>query len=201
MARRKRPCGSPESPAFTSTRAAIPGTPAPSIRTRILSPVCRGVITRPWSRPNGTTLPFKIVDGVKVFHLIPYEITHEFAPGLKAIVWGYNGETPGPVIEAVEGDHIRIYVSNKLPVPTSVHWHGLLLPCNMDGVSGLTQRPIRAGETFVYEFKAVQHGTFMYHSHKDTMTQEGMGLTGMFVIHPRRPKHERPDRDFSSHAS
>jgi len=151
----------------------------------------------PVIKPNGTSLPFKIVDGKKIFHLIPEEITHEFAPGFKGIVWGYNGEMAGPVIEAVEGDHIRIYVTNKLKVPTSVHWHGLLLPCNQDGVSGLTQRPIRAGETFVYDFKAVQHGTFMYHAHKDTMVQEGMGLIGMLVIHPRKPKEPRPDRDFS----
>ncbi len=151
----------------------------------------------PVDKPNGTTLPFKIVDGVKIFHLVTEEIMHEFAPGFKAIVWGYNKEMSGPLIEAVEGDRIRIYVTNKLKVPTSVHWHGLILPCNMDGVSGLTQRPIKPGETFKYEFPCVQHGTFMYHSHKDTMTQEGMGLMGMFVIHPRKPKHPRPDRDFS----
>lgn len=151
----------------------------------------------PVHKTNGSTLPFKIVDGVKVFHLVAEEITHEFAPGLKAIVWGYNGEMPGPVIEAVEGDRIRIYVTNKLPVPTTVHWHGLVLPCNMDGVSGLTQPPIKAGETFKYEFPCIQHGTFMYHSHKDTMTQEGMGLMGMFVIHPRKPRRKRPDRDFA----
>jgi len=151
----------------------------------------------PVHKTNGSTLPFKIVDGVKVFHLIAEELTNEFAPGFKAIVWGYNGEMPGPLIEAVEGDRIRIYVTNRLKVPTSVHWHGLILPCNMDGVSGLTQRPIKAGETFKYEFPCIQHGTFMYHSHKDTMTQEGMGMLGMFVIHPRNPKRPRPDRDFS----
>ncbi len=151
----------------------------------------------PVHKPNGTTLPFKVVDGVKIFHLVTEEIMHEFAPGFKAIVWSYNKEMSGPLIEAVEGDRIRIYVTNKLKVPTSVHWHGLILPCNMDGVSGLTQRPIKPGETFKYEFPCIQHGTFMYHSHKDTMTQEGMGLMGMFVIHPRKPKHPRPDRDFS----
>lgn len=147
--------------------------------------------------PNGATLPFKIVDGVKVFHLIAEEFMHEFAPGFKAICWGYNGHMPGPVIEAVEGDIVRIYVTNRLAVPTTVHWHAIILPCNMDGVAGLTQRTIKPGETFRYEFKCVQHGTFMYHSHKDTMTQEGMGLIGMFVIHPRKPKRPRPDRDFA----
>ena len=151
----------------------------------------------PVVKPNGTSLAYKIVDGKKIFHLVAEEILHEFATGFKARVWGYNGEMSGPVIEAVEGDEIKIYVTNKLAVPTSVHWHGLILPCNMDGVSGLTQRPIRPGETFKYEFKCIQHGTFMYHAHKDTMTQEGMGLIGMFVIHPRKPKRSRPDRDFS----
>lgn len=146
---------------------------------------------------NGSTAPWRVVDGVKVYHLVTSEFLHEFAPGFRAIVWGYNGEMSGPLIEAVEGDRIRIYVTNKLPVATSVHWHGLILPCNMDGVSGLTQAPIPPGQTWAYEFPCIQHGTFMYHSHKDTMTQEGMGLMGMMVIHPRRPKHPRPDRDFS----
>ncbi len=146
--------------------------------------------------PNGSTLPFKIVDGIKVFHMIAEEVFHEFAPGYKAHCWGYNGQVHGPVIEAVEGDVIRIYVTNKLPVPTTVHWHGLILPMGMDGVAGLTQRTIKPGETFKYEYKLVQHGTFMYHAHKDAMTQEGMGLMGMFIIHPRKPKKPRPDRDF-----
>ncbi len=146
--------------------------------------------------PNGSTLPFKIVDDVKVFHIVAEEVFHEFAPGLKSHCWGYNGQVHGPVIEAVEGDNIRIYVTNKLPVSTTVHWHGLILPMGMDGVAGLTQRTIKPGETFKYEYKLVQHGTFMYHSHKDTMTQEGMGLMGMFIVHPRKPKRPRPDRDF-----
>ncbi len=146
--------------------------------------------------PNGTTLPFRVVDGVKVFHLTAEPVFHEFAPGFKAHCWGYNGRVHGPVIEAVEGDNIRIYVTNKLSVPTTVHWHGLILPMGMDGVAGLTQRTIKPGETFKYEYKLIQHGTFMYHAHKDAMTQEGMGLMGMFIIHPRKPKRERPDRDF-----
>jgi FtsP/CotA-like multicopper oxidase with cupredoxin domain len=101
------------------------------------------------------------------------------------------------VIEAVEGDQVRIYVTNRLPAPTTVHWHGFILPNGMDGVSGLTQKPIPPGETWVYEFKLVQSGTYMYHSHHDTMTQEGLGLTGMFVIHPRRPVGPPVDRDFA----
>ena len=92
---------------------------------------------------------------------------------------------------------MRIYVTNDIPAPTTIHWHGFLLPNGMDGVSGLTQPPIAPGETWVYEFELVQHGTHMFHSHHDTMTQEGLGLTGMFVIHPKEPDRVPVDRDFS----
>ena len=147
--------------------------------------------------PNGWTLPYRIVNGVKVFHLIAEEMDHEFAPGLRARTWGYNGSTHGPTIEAVEGDRVRIYVTNRLPAPTSVHWHGLILPPGMDGVSGLNQRAIKPGETFVYEYPLRQNGTFMYHSHPDEMTQQAMGMLGMFIIHPRDvPPEKRPHRDF-----
>ncbi|MDQ6631012.1 MAG: copper oxidase [Verrucomicrobiota bacterium] len=148
--------------------------------------------------PNGSTLPFKIVGGVKVFHLIAEPVmNHEFAPGLKAHCWGYNGQVHGPTIEVVEDDRVRIYVTNKLPAPTSVHWHGVLLPNGMDGVAGLNQKAIQPGETFKYEFTLRQHGTHMYHSHHDEMTQMALGMMGLFVIHPRNPKHPRPDRDFA----
>jgi FtsP/CotA-like multicopper oxidase with cupredoxin domain len=146
--------------------------------------------------PNGTTLPYKLLDGVKVFHLIAEEIEHEFAPGLKAKCWGYNGITPGPTIEVVEGDRVRFYVTNRLPEPTSVHWHGILLPNGMDGISGLTQKPIPPGQTFKYEFTLRQHGTHMYHPHFDEMTQMGLGMMGAFIIHPRNPARKH-DRDYA----
>lgn len=151
---------------------------------------------RPTHTPNGATLPFKLVNGVKVFHLIAQDVTHEFAPGLEGECWGYNGRVHGPTIEAVEGDAVRIYVTNRLSVPTTVHWHGLIVPNGMDGVGGLTQRPIEPGETFKYEFTLKQHGTFMYHSHHDEMTQMAMGMMGMFIIHPRRATGPVPDKDF-----
>ncbi|MBA2408740.1 MAG: copper oxidase [Gammaproteobacteria bacterium] len=146
--------------------------------------------------PNNVSLPWKIVDGVKVFHMVAEPVDHEFAPGLKAKCWGYNGRVHGPTIEAVEGDRVRIYVTNKLPAGTTVHWHGILLPNGMDGVGGLNQKVIQPGETFMYEFTLVQHGTHMYHSHHDEMTQMGLGTVGPFVIHPRNPARRQPDRDF-----
>ena len=147
--------------------------------------------------PNGATAEWRMVDGVKVFHLTAGEFDHEFAPGLKVKCWGYNGRTPGPTLEAVEGDRLRIYVTNRLPEPTSVHWHGILLPNGMDGISGLTQKEIGPGETYKYEFTLKQSGTHMYHSHFDEMTQGAMGMMGLFVIHPRQPVEPAVDRDFA----
>ncbi|MEW6218403.1 MAG: copper oxidase [Thermodesulfobacteriota bacterium] len=173
---------------------AVPGTRLPSWAA---APGRPGRDYAPVVVPNGTTLPWHLVEGVKVFHLVAAEFEHEFAPGLIARVWGYNGQTPGPVIEAVAGDRVRIYVTNRLPEGTSVHWHGMIVPNGMDGVAGLTQREIRPGETFRYEFTLRTAGTFMYHPHRDEMIQMGMGLTGMFVVHPRLGKEERADRDFA----
>ena len=152
----------------------------------------------PVSVPGGAKLPWKIVNGVKVYHLIAEEVEHEFAPGLKAKCWGYNGGVHGPLIEAVEGDRVRIYVTNRLPAPTTVHWHGVFLVNGMDGVGGITQPVIRPGETFRYEWTFRQSGTLMYHPHHDEMTQMAMGMMGLIVVHPRGiPEAERPDRDFA----
>ncbi len=152
---------------------------------------------RPVVVPNGATLPFEKKGGWKIFHLIAEPVEHEIAPGLTIEAWGYNGRTPGPLIEVVEGDKLRIYVTNKLPEPTSVHWHGVFLPNGMDGVAGLNQPVIPVGKTFKYEFPMVKAGTFMYHPHFDEMTQIALGMTGMFVAHPRRPAAPAVDRDYS----
>ena len=164
-------------------------------KTEIFTPP-GGASYKPVITTNGATLPWKMVDGVKVYHMIAEPVTHEFAPGLVAECWGYNGRVHGPTIEAVEGDRVRIYVTNKLPEATTVHWHGLFLPNGMDGVGGLTQKAIQPGETFMYEFPLIQHGTFMYHSHHDEMTQMAMGMIGLFIIHPREPKSQ-VDHDFA----
>lgn len=145
---------------------------------------------------NGWTLPWRMKNGVKEFHLVAEPVVREFAPGMKANLWGYNGSSPGPTIEAVEGDRVRIFVTNKLPEHTTVHWHGILLPSGMDGVGGLTQPHIQPGKTFVYEFTLLRSGTHMYHPHADEMTQMAMGMMGMFIIHPKDQAQMRVDRDF-----
>ena len=145
---------------------------------------------------NGWSLPWRMNNGVKEFHLVAEPVVREFAPGMKANLWGYNGSSPGPTIEAVEGDRVRIFVTNKLPEHTTVHWHGIMLPSGMDGVGGLTQPHIQPGKTFVYEFTLLRSGTHMYHPHADEMTQMAMGMMGMFIIHPKDPRQMRVDRDF-----
>ena len=165
-----------------------PPKPAPSRRSSGRAPV----IT-----PNGTSLPWRMVDGVKEFHLIAEPVRREFVEGLEVNAWGYNGVTPGPTIEAFEGDRVRLLVTNRLPEGTSVHWHGFILPNGMDGVAGLNQPKIAPGETYAYEFTLQQTGTLMYHPHFDEMTQIALGMHGFFVIHPRDSGVRRVDRDFA----
>ncbi len=147
---------------------------------------------------NGWTLPWRMNRGVKEFHLVAEPVVREMAPGFKAHLWGYNGQSPGPTIEVVEGDRVRLFVTNRLPEATAVHWHGQRLPNGMDGVTGLTQPGIAPGKTFVYEFVARRPGTFMYHPHADEMVQMAMGMMGFWVTHPKAPTPliERVDRDF-----
>ncbi|HHT9107161.1 MAG TPA: multicopper oxidase family protein [Candidatus Wunengus sp. YC63] len=171
------------------------GTQTTTQPSPITSPT-HGLPYTPIITPNGGTLAWKWDNGVKVFHLIAEPVKREFAPGMIVNCWGYNGQTPGPAIEAVEGDRVRILVTNKLAEHTTIHWHGVLLPNGMDGVGGLNQPQIKPGETFAYEFTLRQHGTQMYHPHADEMVQMAMGMEGFFIIHPKEPEQPRIDRDF-----
>src|SRR5215213_2914829 len=182
------------------SKAAMGTVPEAALQT---SPQTQPPVSPSAGRPynpvvtlNGWTLPFRMNAGVKEFHLVAEPVVREIAPGMVAHLWGYNGASPGPTIEAVEGDKVRIFVTNKLPEHTTVHWHGMLLPNGMDGVGGLTQPHIKPGKTFVYEFVLRKSGTFMYHPHADEMVQMAMGMMGFFVVHPRDPAFMRVDRDF-----
>lgn len=145
---------------------------------------------------NGWTLPWRMNKGWKEFHLIAEPVKREIAPGMVANLWGYNGQSPGPTLECVEGDKLRIFVTNKLPEHTTIHWHGVLVPNGMDGVGGLNQPHIPAGKTFVYEFEMGKSGTFMYHPHADEMLQMAMGMMGFIVVHPKNPRLMPVDRDY-----
>jgi len=99
-------------------------------------------------------------------------------------VWGYNGQMPGPELRVHEGDTVRVLLQNELPVPTTIHWHGINVPNAMDGVAGLNQAAVNPGETFQYEFIATPAGTRWYHSHTDPALQVPMGLYGALIVEP-----------------
>jgi manganese oxidase len=183
-------------------RSALAAIPEPVIQTSFATaPPLVPSSGRPYNPVvtlNGWTLPWRMNAGVKEFHLVAEPVVREVAPGFKVNMWGYNGQSPGPTIEVVEGDKLRIYVTNKLPEHTTIHWHGQRLPNGMDGVGGLTQPVIPVGKTFVYEFEARRPGTFMYHPHADEMVQMAMGMHGFWVTHPKvaHPHISEVDRDF-----
>jgi FtsP/CotA-like multicopper oxidase with cupredoxin domain len=105
-----------------------------------------------------------------------------------------NGSIPGPTLRWREGDTVTIRVTNRLPVDSSIHWHGILLPSAMDGVPGLSYKGIAPGETFIYRFKVRQSGTYWYHSH--TGFQEQTGMYGAIVIEPAQKDRIQADRDY-----
>ena len=180
-----------------SALAAIPD--APSQEKPDTQPPLLPATGRPYNPVvtlNGWSLPWRMSGDWKEFHLVAEPVRRQLAPGMTASLWGYNGQSPGPTIECVEGDKLRIFVTNKLPEHTTVHWHGILLPNGMDGVGGLNQPHIPVGRTFVYEFVMPKSGTFMYHPHADEMVQMAMGMMGFIVVHPKNPGFMRVDRDF-----
>ncbi len=188
--------------AASVSRVAMAALPEPVMQTKPdTMPPLVPTTGRPYNPVvtlNGWTLPWRMNNGVKEFHLVAEPVVREMPPGFKAHLWGYNGQSPGPTIEVVEGDRVRIFVTNKLPEHTTVHWHGQRLPNDMDGVAGLNQPAIQPGKTFVYEFVARRPGTFMYHPHADEMTQMAMGMMGFWITHPKakHPLIEEVNRDF-----
>jgi plastocyanin len=133
---------------------------------------------------------------LREFTLTAEEIDWELQPGTTVRAWAYNGQVPGPEIRVREGDRVKITLVNKLPVGTTIHWHGLNVPPDQDGPAGLNQAPVEPGETFTYDFIATPAGTRWYHSHTDVATQVMLGLYGAFVV---EPKHggEHYDRDYT----
>jgi FtsP/CotA-like multicopper oxidase with cupredoxin domain len=129
------------------------------------------------------------------FTLTAEEIDWELEPGAKVRAWAYNGQVPGPEIRAREGDRVRITLINKLPVGTTIHWHGVNVQPAMDGPAGLNQAPVESGETFTYDFIATPAGTRWYHSHTDVATQVMLGLYGAFIVEPKKggAQYDRDD--------
>jgi len=128
----------------------------------------------------------RIEGGVKVFDLEVSVIRWNILPYAQVAAYAFNRQVPGPRIRVTEGDRIRINVTNNLPEPTSVHWHGLIVPNNMDGPAEITQAPIPTGGTYRYEFTTRQSGTFFYHSHREPDRQQALGMYGALIIDPKR---------------
>ena len=148
----------------------------------------------PVETPDVPNLPFQMDGDVKEFHLIAEPVKRQIVPFKTMEVWGYNGSCPGPTIQAQQGDRLRIIFDNHLPESTTIHWHGLEIPIEMDGLPYITQKPVPPGGRFVYEFTVHQEGTYFYHSHG--AMQEMMGMIGMFILHPQTPYQPRVDHDY-----
>ncbi|HEU5041751.1 MAG TPA: multicopper oxidase domain-containing protein [Gemmatimonadales bacterium] len=185
-----------------TSAAAAPPPPAPTARQKADAMDAmheRGVKAFPAKTEGKGNLPLapRLERGVKVFDLTCEEIQWEVEPGRKVKAWAYNGQVPGPQIRVREGDRVRVNLLNNLPESTAIHFHGLELPNDQDGVPFITQPPVKPGERYTYEFTVPNAGSHMYHSHHNAATQVGLGLLGAFVVEPRRarPAH-RADVDY-----
>jgi len=148
----------------------------------------------PMLTPDISDCPFELDGATKVFRLKAAPLKQKIAPFKTIDAWGYNGTSPGPTIQVTQGDRVRIHVENALPESTSMHWHGLEVPIEQDGVPFISQKPIAPGEIYTYEFTVHQEGTFFYHAH--SAMQEMIGLLGMFIAHPQAPHAPHVDHDF-----
>ena len=149
----------------------------------------QGITDAPADR-GGTALRGIRRDGALEFQLDARPVRWRIGKEQRLAAWAYNGIVPGPVIRVRNGERVRIRFTNRLPEPTTVHWHGIGVPNRMDGVPDVTQKPIAPGDSFTYEFTARPAGesdgagTFLYHSHVDEDRQMPVGLYGTFIIDP-----------------
>ncbi len=148
----------------------------------------------PMATPDLADLPHEMDGGVKIFRLVAEPVKRKIAPFKTIDAWGYNGSCPGLTIQVQQGDRVRVVFENRLPESTSMHWHGLEIPIEQDGVPYISQKPVAPGEKYVYEFTVHQEGTFFYHAH--SAMQEMMGLIGFFVAHPEMDHKPRVDHDY-----
>ncbi len=160
------------------------------------SPTISGMVDKhvPMVTPDVPDLPFTLDGGVKVFRLKAEPLRQKIAPFKSIDVWSYNGSCPGPTIQVTQGDRVRVIFENGLPESTSLHWHGLEVPLDQDGVPYISQKPVPPGGVHSYEFTVHQEGTFFYHAH--SAMQEMIGLIGMFIAHPERPYLPYAEHDY-----
>ncbi|HYW08259.1 MAG TPA: copper oxidase [Longimicrobium sp.] len=139
----------------------------------------------------------RMENGVKVFELTARRLKWEVEPGRMVDAMAYNGQVPGPQIRVRQGERVRVILKNELDQSTAIHFHGVEVPNDQDGVPFITQPPVKPGESYTYEFTAPNPGSHMYHSHHNAAEQVGQGLLGAFIIEPRRKRAiENVDVDY-----
>ena len=140
----------------------------------------------------------RVENGVKVFDIEASIIRWNILPHVAVEAYAYNRQVPGPRLQVTEGDHVRINFRNALPESTTVHWHGLIVPNEMDGPAKVTQDPVPPGGAYTYEFDVGQSGTYFYHSHDHPDRQQALGLYGALLIAPKDPANEvKADLDYT----
>jgi FtsP/CotA-like multicopper oxidase with cupredoxin domain len=140
----------------------------------------------------------RIESGIKVFDLDLSVIRWSILHNVHVLAYAFNRQVPGPRIRVTQGDRVRLHVTNHLPEPTTVHWHGLIVPNAMDGPAEITQKPIPPGASFTYEFIVRQHGTYFYHSHREPDRQQTLGMYGVFIVDPKdRPPIREYDLEYT----
>jgi FtsP/CotA-like multicopper oxidase with cupredoxin domain len=172
-------------------------TPAASMRDMsAVLPRYVSYVATPDARGDAPLTP-RLENGVKVFELETSVIQWNILPEVTVEAYAFNRQVPGPRIRVAEGDRVRIRVTNRLPEPTTVHWHGLILPNAMDGPADITQEPIAPGASFDYEFTTIQAGTYFYHTHAHVDRQQSLGLYGALIIDPRnRDAEPKADAEY-----
>ena len=125
------------------------------------------------------------------FTLVANEASLSITDKFKVVAWTFNGSVPGSEIRVKQGTPVKITLKNELPEPTSIHWHGITVPNQMDGIPGVTQDAIQPGKSFTYEFTPTVPGTYMYHSHQDSLKQVDKGLYGAFIVEPAKKTYDK----------
>lgn len=172
-------------------------TPAESMRDMAATDPRRVTSSYGLAAKGDQELPFRLENGVKVFELRPSVVRWQILPNVAVDAYAYNGQIPGPRIHIRQGDKVCIDVTNDLPEETTVHWHGMILPNQMDGPAEITQPPIEPGQSYSYAFTATQHGTYFYHPHAKPDRTQALGLYGALIIDPANPADEVPaDHDY-----
>lgn len=162
-------------------------TPAEAMRDMSAIHPRQVSFTAPAAAQGDQVLAPRIEGGVKVFDLDASVVRWNILPDVQVEGYAFNRQIPGPRLRVTEGDRVRIRVTNHLPETTTVHWHGLIVPNDMDGPARIVQRPVKTGESFTYEFTTEQSGTYFYHSHDKVDRQQALGLYGALIIDPKPP--------------